>query len=111
MSVRLQTLGNERQSPHGKTMTTDPQIVTPTIDEPEFTAEQIAQDISASHDSVQLINQIVGDDQHSDDIHNTVMRNVSHLRSCLTLPRIMNNATTEDKIAFANAATLGENWV
>ena len=92
-------------------MTTDSQIVTPTIDEPEFTAEQIAQDISASHDSVQLINQIVNADQHSDDIHNTVMRNVSHLRSCLTLPRIMNNATTTDKIAFADAVTLGENWV
>ena len=92
-------------------MTTDPQSVPPTIDEPEFTTEQIAQDISASHDSVDLINQIVAADQHSDDIHNTVMRNVSHLRSCLTLPRIMKNATTEDKISFANAATLGENWV
>ena len=92
-------------------MTTDPQIVTPTIDEPEFTAEQIAQDISASHDSVDLINQIVAADQHSDDIHNTVMRNVSHLRSCLTLPRIMNNATTADKIAFADAVTLGEDWL
>jgi hypothetical protein len=73
--------------------------------------EQIAQDISASHDSVDLINQIVADDQHSDEIHDTIDRNVRHLRSCLTLPHIMDNATTEDKIAFADAATLGEDWV
>jgi len=92
-------------------MTTDPQIVTPTIDEPEFTPEQIAQDISASHDSVDLINQIVNADQHNDDIHNTVMRNVSHLRSCLTLERITNNATTADKIAFADAAILGDTFL
>ena len=92
-------------------MTTDPQSVPPTIDEQEFTAEQIAQDISASYDSVQLINQIVADNQHSDEIHATIIRNISHLRSCLTLERIMNNATTADKIAFADAVTLGENWV
>jgi len=34
-----------------------------------------------------------------------------HLRNCLTLQHIMDNATTEDKIAFADAATLGEDWV
>ena len=73
--------------------------------------EQIAQDISASHDSVDLINQIVADDQHSEEIHDTIDRNVRHLRSCLTLPHIMDNATTADKIAFADAATLGEDWV
>ena len=92
-------------------MTTAPQIVTPTIDEPEFTAEQIAQDISASHDSVQLINQIVADNQHSDEIHATIIRNINHLRSCLTLERIMNNATTADKIAFADAAILGDTFL
>jgi hypothetical protein len=75
------------------------------------TPEQIAQDISASHDSVDLINQIVGDDQHSDEIHYTVDRNVRHLRNCLTLQHIMDNATIEDKIAFADAATLGEDWL
>jgi len=75
------------------------------------TPEQIAQDIKASHDSVDLINQIVADDQHSDEIHDTIDRNVRHLRSCLTLPHIMDNATIEDKIAFADAATLGEDWV
>jgi hypothetical protein len=73
--------------------------------------EQIAQDISASHDSVDLINRIVADDQHSDETHEAVMRNVVHLRGCLTLQHIMDNATTADKIAFADAATLGEDWV
>ena len=75
------------------------------------TPEQIAQDIKASHDSVDLINQIVADDQHSDEAHYAVVRNVVHLRACLTLPHIIENATTADKIAFADAATLGEVWV
>jgi hypothetical protein len=91
-------------------MTTDPII--PIVPEPiPRTPEQIAQDIKASHDSVDLINQIVADDQHNDEIHYTVDRNVRHLRNCLTLPHIMENATTADKIAFADAATLGEDWV
>jgi len=90
-------------------MTTDPII--PIVLEPiPRTPEQIAQDIKASHDSVDLINQIVADDQHSDEIHDTIDRNVRHLRNCLTLPHIMENATTADKIAFADAATLGEDW-
>jgi hypothetical protein len=75
------------------------------------TPEQIAQDIKACHDSVALINQIVADNQHSNEIHDTVDRNVRHLRSYLTLQHIMENATTADKMAFADAATLGENWV
>jgi len=91
-------------------MTTDPII--PIVLEPiPRTPEQIAQDIKASHDSVDLINQIVADDQHSDEIHDTIDRNVRHLRNCLTLPHIMENATTADKIAFADAATLDEDWV
>jgi len=91
-------------------MTTEPII--PIVLEPiPRTPEQIAQDIKASHDSVDLINQIVADDQHSDEIHDTIDRNVRHLRNCLTLPHIMENATTADKIAFADAATLGEDWV
>ena len=91
-------------------MTTDPII--PIVPEPiPRTPEQIAQDIKASHDSVDLINQIVADDQHNEEIHDTIDRNVRHLRSCLTLPHIMDNATTADKIAFADAATLGEDWV
>lgn len=87
-----------------KTMTTEPEQII-------RTPEQIAQDIKASHDSVDLINQIVADDQHSDEAHYAVVRNVVHLRACLTLPHIIENATTEDKIAFADAATLGEVWV
>jgi hypothetical protein len=88
-------------------MTTEPIIpITLTPKSPE----EIAQDIKASHDSVDLINQIVADDQHSDEINATVDRNVRHLRNCLTLTHIIENATTEDKIAFADAATLGEDW-
>ena len=85
-------------------MTTEPEQII-------RTPEQIAQDIKASHDSVDLIVQIVGNDQHSDESHYAVVRNVVHLRNCLTLPHIIENATTADKIAFADAATLGEDWV
>ena len=85
-------------------MTTEPEQII-------RTPEQIAQDIKASHDSVDLIVQIVGNDQHSEEINDTVDRNVRHLRNCLTLPHIMQNATTADKIAFADAATLGEVWI
>ena len=87
-----------------QTMTTEPEQII-------RTPEQIAQDIKASHDSVDLINQIVADDQHSEEINDTVDRNVRHLRNCLTMPHIIENATTADKIAFADAATLGEVWV
>jgi hypothetical protein len=89
-----------------------PEPIIPIVIEPiPRTLEQIAQDIKASHDSVDLINQIVADDQHSEEINDTVDRNVRHLRNCLTLPHIIENATTADKIAFADAATLGEDWV
>ena len=87
-----------------QTMTTEPEQII-------RTPEQIAQDIKASHDSVDLINQIVADDQHSEEINDTVDRKVRHLRNCLTMPHIIENATTADKIAFADAATLGEDWV
>ena len=87
-----------------QTMTTEPEQII-------RTPEQIAQDIKASHDSVDLIVQIVGNDQHSDESHYAVVRNVVYLRNCLTLPHIIENATTADKIAFADAATLGEVWV
>ena len=89
-------------------MTTEPIIpITLTPKSPE----EIAQDISASYDSVNLITQIVAADQHSNEIHDTVDRNVRHLQQCLMLTHIVENATTEDKIAFADAVTLGEDWV
>ncbi len=88
-------------------MTTEP--ITP-ISIPK-SPEDIAQDISASYDSVTLITQIVAADQHSDEIHDTMDRNVRHLQQCLMLTHIMENATDEDKIAFADAVTLGEDWV
>ena len=92
-------------------MTIDPTFIVPLPLPITRTLEQITQDIKASHDSVNLINEIVADDQHSDEIDDTVDRNVRHLRSCLTLPHIMENATTEDKIAFEYAATLGDTFL
>ena len=92
-------------------MTIDPTFIVPLPLPITRTLEQITQDIKASHDSVDLINEIVADDQHSDEIKDTVGRNVRHLRNCLTLPHIIENATTEDKIAFADAAILGDTFL
>jgi hypothetical protein len=92
-------------------MTTDPQIVTPIIDEPEFTSAQIAQDISASYDSATLIARLVTENVHSDENHNTVIRNINHLKSCLTLRRIIDNASNSDMTAFADVVERGENWI
>jgi hypothetical protein len=73
--------------------------------------EQIAQDIKASHDSVDLINQIVADNQNSDEIHDTVNRNVQHLEQCLMLTRIIDNATAADKESFTTAVVIGNGWI
>ena len=86
-------------------------IIPMTIELPPKSPQQIAQDISASHDSVDLINQIVADDQHSDEINATVDRNVRHLQNCLTLTHIIENATTADKAAYFDAATAGDAWL
>ena len=92
-------------------MTTDPTFIVPLPLPITRTLEQITQDIKASYDSVDLINEIVADDQHSDEIKDTVDRNVRHLRNCLTLPHIIENATNADKIAFADSVALGEAWL
>ena len=92
-------------------MTTDPTFIVPLPLPITRTPEQITQDIKASYDSVDLINEIVADDQHSDEIKDTVDRNVRHLRNCLTLPHIIENATNADKIAFADSVALGEAWL
>jgi hypothetical protein len=91
-------------------MTTDP-IIPIVLESISRSPEQIAQDISASHDSVNLINRIVAGDQHSNEIHDTIDRNVRHLRNCLTLPHIIENATTADKIAFSDSVALGDAWL
>ena len=92
-------------------MTIDPTFIVPLPLPIPRSPEQITQDIKASHDSVHLINEIVADDQHSDEIKDTVGRNVRHLRNCLTLPHIIENATNADKIAFADSVALGEAWL
>jgi hypothetical protein len=73
--------------------------------------EQIAQDISASHDSVNLINQIIADNQHTDEIHDTMDRNVRHLEQCLMLTHIIDNATAADKESFTTAVAIGNGWI
>jgi hypothetical protein len=91
-------------------MTTEP-IIPIRIEAIPRSPEQIAQDISASHDSVNRINQIVAAGQHSNEIHNTVDRNVRHLQNCLTLTHIIENATDADTIAFAESITLGGDFI
>lgn len=88
-------------------MTTEP-IIPITLDTIPRSPEQIAQDIAASYDSVNLINQIVAADQYSNEIHDTITRNIQHLRDCLMRPYITEVATDIDKTTFADIAALGE---
>lgn len=91
-------------------MTIEP-ITSIQIDLPIRSAEQILQDISASYDSVRLIAELVENNQHSLEIDETVLRNVRHLRGCLTLVYIQENATNADKIAFSDSVALGDSWL
>lgn len=74
-------------------------------------SDQIAQDISASYDSASLIAKLVTNNVHSDENHETVIRNTRHLKACLKLLHIIENANDADKAAFADVAERGENWI
>jgi hypothetical protein len=80
-------------------------------DELTLTPEQLAQYISASHDSCLLIAAFVSANVHNDDNNATVRRNVDHLRGCMVHPQIITSATDADKTAFADSVSLGESWL
>lgn len=80
-------------------------------DERTLTPEQLAQYISASHDSCLLIAALVSANVHNEENNDTVRRNVDHLRGCMVNPQIITSATDADKTTFANGIDVGESWL
>lgn len=80
-------------------------------DEQTLTPEQLAQYISASHDSCLLISALVSANVHNEDNDATVRRNIDHLRGCVVNPQIITSATDADKTAFADGVDAGESWL
>jgi len=65
---------------------------------------RLQRDISAMHDSVNLINELITNNQHSDEIHDTIKRNVDHLGVMLIRQNIIDNntVTTDFDAAITN---------
>jgi len=80
-------------------------------DEQTLTPEQLAQYISASHDSCLLITTLLSANVHNEENNATVRRNVDHLRGCMVNPQIITSATGADKTAFADGIEAGESWL
>lgn len=76
----------------------------------ELTEEQKTQkQISAMGDSVWLINKLIDESGHSEDIHDTIDRNVRHLEIMLEKTRIQNSGS--DLTSFQNAITAGKDFI
>ena len=65
---------------------------------------RLQNDLSAMYDSVNLINELLANNQHSDEIHDTIKRNVEHLGIMLTRQNIIDNntVTTDFDAAITN---------
>ena len=70
---------------------------------------RLQNDISAMYDSVNLINELIANNQHSDEIHTTIQRNVEHLSIMLTRQNIIDNNT--DTTDFNAAITNGNLFI
>ena len=73
----------------------------------ELTPQQQAEnDLRAAMDSVNLINDLIAQNQHSEEIDNSVRRNYKHLEIVLERDHII--ADTSDKSALTNAIAAGK---
>ena len=65
---------------------------------------RLQNDLSAMSDSVNLINELIANTEHSDEIHDTIKRNVEHLSIMLTRQNIIynNTVTTDYDAAITN---------
>lgn len=82
---------------------------TPSIPEYTPTPEQVQQDIKALGDSVSLIEQLVAEGEHSEEIHSTISRNTRHIR--IMLDKTYIQESDADLQVFEDAATLGEDFI
>lgn len=72
-----------------------------TTETPEI---RLQNDLSAMSDSVNLINELIANNQHYDEIHDTIKRNIEHLSIMLTRQNIIDNntVTTDYDTAITN---------
>lgn len=76
----------------------------------ELTPEQRVQNqISAMGDSVWLINKLIAEDTHTEEIHDTVDRNVRHLEIMLAKEEIQDSGSS--LTAFNTAITDGKAFI
>ena len=73
----------------------------------QLTPQQLAEnDLRAARDSVNLINELIAKNEHSEDADNTVRRNCQHLEIVMQREHIV--ADTSDKSDLTNAITAGK---
>lgn len=76
----------------------------------ELTPEQqVQRHISVMGDSVGLINKLIDEGNHTEDIHDTVDRNVRHLEIMLTKAEIQNAGS--NLTSFETAITNGKAFI
>lgn len=71
--------------------------------------EQLSNRISAMDDSVWLINKLITEDVHTEDIHDNIDRNVRHLE--LMLSREDVKTSSYNLTSFENAITDGKAFI
>lgn len=71
--------------------------------------QQVQNRISAMGDSVWLINKLIAEDTHTEEIHDTVDRNVRHLEIMLGKSEIQNAGS--DLTSFNTAITDGKAFI
>lgn len=77
---------------------------------PELTEQEKTQNqISAMGDSVWLINKLINEGNHSENIHDTIDRNVRHLEIMLGKDHIQNSGS--DLTQFETAITDGKAFI
>jgi len=71
---------------------------------PETPEVRLQNDLNGMSDSVNLINELIANNEHSDEIHDTIKRNVEHLGVMLTRQNIIDNntVTTDFDAAITN---------
>lgn len=76
----------------------------------ELTPEQkVQRQISAMGDSVWLINKLINENNHSENIHDTIDRNVRHLEIMLAKSEIQNSGSS--LTSFQTAVTDGKAFI
>jgi hypothetical protein len=71
-------------------------------------AEKLDRQISAMGDSVGLINRLISEGKHTQQVHDTIERNYRHLEIMLDKDHIKNSE--QDLTSFTNAITAGKNY-